>query len=258
MKFKSVDVAATGNAVGAGAAGAPLLRRRGVGARAGRAAARRRSSGHARRCSWRDAPVRTGRRWRWRRRRREPGTIAASRRCSRSSIRSRRRCRRRCSGRVRLRRAEALRLAGVRRGPPRKPRRRPRAPRGRAVRELALTDRGRARARGRRPLRGGRDPRGGVALGDRAPNRSRPASAPSTSRSRRATRARPACASSRRRRGQDADPRRAVHVRARLAERAALGAVRERRDHRRAAAGRLDRGLGAAARRRRRAGRSRR
>ena len=45
-------------------------------------------------------------------------------------------------------------------------------------------------------------------------------------------------------RRQDADPRRALHVRAGLEERTAVGTLRKRGDHRRAAAGRLDRGLG--------------
>ena len=136
--------------------------------------------GRARRCSWRAGPARTGRRWRWRRPKRARGTIAASRRCSRSNIRSRARCRRRCSGGVRLRRAEAFAWRAfdeARRGnldPAARAE-------GAAVRELALTDRGRAGARGRRRLRRRRDPRRGVALGDGAPRRSRRASAPSTS-----------------------------------------------------------------------------
>ena len=100
-------------------------------ARAGRAAARRRSSGRGRRCSWRAGPARTGRRWRWRRRKREPGTIAASRRCSRSIIRSRAALPPALLGRVRLRRAEAFAWRAfdeARRG---NARRRPRAPRRR-------------------------------------------------------------------------------------------------------------------------------
>ena len=121
-----------------------------------------------------------------------------------------------------------VRVAGVRRGPPRKPRsgrarRRGRRPRAGAHRS------GRAGARGRRRLRRRRDPRRGSRWA------TEPAPKPAGKRAvdvvvraaRRGRDLRPRRPGRGRR--QDARRRRAVHLRCRLAERAALGALRQRR-----------------------------
>ena len=123
---------------------------------------------------------------------------------------------------------------------------------GAAVRELALTDRGVLAPEDVDVYEDVADPRRGVALGDRSAARSEPASAASSVVVRAArARARPACASSRRGRGQDAHRRRALHLRCRLAERAALGALGQRRDDRGPAAGGVDGAVGRAPGRRR-------
>ena len=62
MKFKSVDAARAGGVGGKGRrrrAGAPVLRRRGVGSACSPRRRRRRSNGRARRCSWRAAAARS-------------------------------------------------------------------------------------------------------------------------------------------------------------------------------------------------------
>ena len=207
----------------------------------------------------RAAPARIGRRWRWRRRKRAPGTIAASRRCSRSNIRSRRRCRRRCSGRVRLRRAEAFAWRAfdeARRG---------------------NLDAGRARRSGR-PSTSWRSPIAGVLAPEDLDLYEEVAIRVAASRWATEPEQKPA---GKRAvdvafapRGEGETCVRVVQTAAETARRGPLGerctyglvwksALRwapsgSGGHHRRAAAGRLDRGLGAAARRRRRAGRSRR
>ena len=181
------------------------------------------------------------------RRRGAPGTIAASRRSSRS-------IRRRAGVPAYLggARAAAPRrgagLARLRRGATRRRRRGVgRAPRAAAIRELALVDRGRARARGPRHLRRRRGARRRLALGERGAGRSRRC-APHVDHRRAARRRRELRAVvepvGRGRGREGARARRALHLRRGLAERAALVAGGQRRDAGGAAAAGLDGALG--------------